>query len=177
MPAGRRKKQQVEVLKEDSPSADDSDSQRLDKIIGELSSDDNKSQNKNDNPQSDSDTNEQNDLSESYEEEQDDEEDNDELEQNNSSQNEDNGGEFLPQDLIENLCLPGMEEDEEEDSGENPNMEELANVLSVFFHNSEGENVVDMLSNIKESIDRNSKCLLKLTKTLENGFDTLRKNK
>jgi len=70
-----------------------------------------------------------------------------------------------------------LSDDSEDQDEENPHMEDLANVLSVFFHNSEGENVVDVLTNVKESIDRNSKCLLKLSRTIELGFENMKKAK
>jgi len=66
--------------------------------------------------------------------------------------------------------FPEMIRQQMESMQESSSNEDLANILSVFFHNSEGENVVDSLSSIKKSIDQNSKCVLKLTKVLEDNF-------
>ena len=169
MPAGRRKKQTVEVLKEETSANDEnlsssSDTQKLEEIIGNLNS---SQEEKSPSPIQNEEINSDNENT--YEEEED--EDNEE-EPELSNLEEGNGDEFLPQDLMEKLSDDSEDQDEED-----PHMEDLANVLSVFFHNSEGENVVDVLTNVKESIDRNSKCLLKLSKIIELGFENMKKNK
>ena len=66
--------------------------------------------------------------------------------------------------------FPEMIRQQMESMQESSSNEDLANILSVFFHNSEGENVVDSLNSIRKSIDQNSKCVLKLTKVLEDNF-------
>ena len=44
---------------------------------------------------------------------------------------------------------------------------DLTDILSVFFHDSNDKNVVEVLGDIKTSIDKNSKCILKLTQVLQ----------
>lgn len=52
------------------------------------------------------------------------------------------------------------QQSEEEDT-------DLTDILSVFFHDSNDKNVVEVLGEIKTSIDKNSKCILKLTQVLQ----------
>ncbi len=59
--------------------------------------------------------------------------------------------------------LESSEHEEDSDIGE----ETLHDLMCDFFLNENGENVATILSNIQTSIDQNSKCLLKLTKVLQ----------
>jgi hypothetical protein len=60
--------------------------------------------------------------------------------------------------------------DQEEDSqlGE----ESIQDLLSEFFLNENGDNVANILTGIQNSIDQNSKCILKLTKVLQEFLNT-----
>jgi hypothetical protein len=58
-------------------------------------------------------------------------------------------------------------EEGEEDSGEYEEDEELYDVLVDFFANKDGENVASILTDIKNSIDKNSQCILKLAKVIQ----------
>jgi hypothetical protein len=58
----------------------------------------------------------------------------------------------------------------EEVEDEEPN-EDLYDLLVDFFVNKDGENIATILTSIKESIDQNSKCILKLTKVLNEGLN------
>lgn len=71
----------------------------------------------------------------------------------------------LPQDLESNSGTEVTES--EEDYSPSLQAEELANILSAFFHNDDGENVTDVLCSIRDSIDKNSKCVIKLSQVLE----------
>ena len=71
----------------------------------------------------------------------------------------------LPQDLESNTGTDITES--EEDYQPSLQAEELANILSAFFHNDDGENVTDMLGSIRDSIDKNSRCLIKLSQVIE----------
>ncbi len=59
--------------------------------------------------------------------------------------------------------LESSEQEEDSDIGE----ETLHDLMCDFFLNENGENVATILTNIQTSIDQNSKCLLKLTKVLQ----------
>jgi hypothetical protein len=56
--------------------------------------------------------------------------------------------------------------DQEEDS-QVGNDENLYDLMADFFVNENGENIATVLSNIQNSMDQNSKCILKLTKVLQ----------
>ena len=73
----------------------------------------------------------------------------------------------LPQDLESNTGTEVTESENEEDYQPSLQAEELANILSAFFHNDDGENVTDMLGSIRDSIDKNSRCLIKLSQVIE----------
>ena len=59
--------------------------------------------------------------------------------------------------------LESSEQEEDSDIGE----ETLHDLMCDFFLNENGDNVATILTNIQTSIDQNSKCLLKLTKVLQ----------
>lgn len=86
-------------------------------------------------------------------------------ESNNSSEASDVSVD-LPQDLESNEDS-SIEDEDEDDYKPSLQAEELANILSAFFHNDEGENVTDMLGSIRDSIDKNSRCLIKLSQVIE----------
>ena len=73
----------------------------------------------------------------------------------------------LPQDLESNTGTEVTESENEENYQPSLQAEELANILSAFFHNDDGENVTDMLGSIRDSIDKNSRCLIKLSQVIE----------
>jgi len=72
----------------------------------------------------------------------------------------------LPNDL-ESTTEGTNETNSENEYSPSLQAEELANILSAFFHNDDGENVTDVLSSIRDSIDKNSKCVIKLSQVLE----------
>ena len=59
--------------------------------------------------------------------------------------------------------MGGQQRQEEQQEEET----DLTDILSVFFHDSNDKNVVEVLGDIKTSIDKNSKCILKLTQVLQ----------
>ncbi len=69
------------------------------------------------------------------------------------------------QDLDESKLesLESSEHEEDSEIGE----ETLHDLMCDFFLNENGDNVATILTNIQNSIDQNSKCLLKLTKVLQ----------
>ena len=73
----------------------------------------------------------------------------------------------LPQDLESNTGTEVTESENDDDYQPSLQAEELANILSAFFHNDDGENVTDMLGSIRDSIDKNSRCLIKLSQVIE----------
>ena len=58
-----------------------------------------------------------------------------------------------------------QEEDSEVSDGDDEN--NLYDLMADFFANENGDNVAMVLTNIQNSIDQNSKCLLKLTKVIQ----------
>lgn len=56
----------------------------------------------------------------------------------------------------------GSETDSEEEEEET-----LYDLMSDFFLNDNGDNVAQILTNVQNSIDQNSKCILKLTKVIQ----------
>ena len=67
------------------------------------------------------------------------------------------GGMMPPQQSF----MGGQQRQEEQEETD------LTDILSVFFHDSNDKNVVEVLGDIKTSIDKNSKCILKLTQVLQ----------
>jgi hypothetical protein len=63
--------------------------------------------------------------------------------------------------MMSNMTKDGHQNDDDDEP-------DLTDVLSVFFHNSENKNVVDVLGDINASINKNSKCILQLTQVLQN---------
>ncbi len=49
-------------------------------------------------------------------------------------------------------------------------------ILSNFFETKDGDNIAEVLSSVKHSIDQNSKCIMKLCKTIENCSDSQKKS-
>jgi hypothetical protein len=71
-------------------------------------------------------------------------------------------------DLDEKTLAESVEEsDREEDSEVSDDDNNLYDLLVDFFANENGDNVAMVLTNIQNSIDQNSKCLLKLTKVIQ----------
>ncbi len=70
--------------------------------------------------------------------------------------------------LDEKTLAESVEEsDREEDSEVSEDDNNLYDLMADFFVNENGDNVAMVLTNIQNSIDQNSKCLLKLTKVLQ----------
>ena len=70
--------------------------------------------------------------------------------------------------LDEKTLAESVEEsDREEDSEVSDDDNNLYDLMADFFVNENGDNVAMVLTNIQTSIDQNSKCLLKLTKVLQ----------
>ena len=70
------------------------------------------------------------------------------------------------------------DEDDEDDEGDeddmpmNPDMfddtdVDIQEVLTQFFQNSEGENIPDLMNDLRVAVDNNSKCILKVVKELK----------
>ena len=62
-------------------------------------------------------------------------------------------------------CLDGS--DQEEDSEISSPQENLYDLMADFFVNENGDNMATVLTNVQNSIDQNSKCILKLTKVIQ----------
>lgn len=70
--------------------------------------------------------------------------------------------------LDEQTAIDALDEsDQEEDSQVSSPQENLYDLMADFFVNENGDNMVTVLTNIQNSIDQNSKCILKLTKVLQ----------
>ncbi len=63
--------------------------------------------------------------------------------------------------------FPDETELDDDESGEYEEDEELYDVLVDFFANKDGDNVATILTDIKASIDKNSQCILKLAKVIQ----------
>ena len=61
----------------------------------------------------------------------------------------------------------GDDEDDDENETEPGGSDNVMDVLSALFTNDSGDNIVDMLQGIQESIDAHAKTLTKLNKTIE----------
>ncbi len=69
-------------------------------------------------------------------------------------------------DLDEKTAIESLDQsDQEEDSQVGD--ENLYDLMADFFVNENGDNIAMVLTNIQNSIDQNSKCILKLTKVLQ----------
>jgi hypothetical protein len=87
------------------------------------------------------------------------------------SQEQENDNDSFPEETqldektaIDSVDNSDQEEDSEVSEGEDNNLYDL---MADFFINENGDNVATILTNIQNSIDQNSKCLLKLTKVLQ----------
>jgi hypothetical protein len=69
--------------------------------------------------------------------------------------------------------LESSEHEEDSDIEE----ETLHDLMADFFLNENGDNIATVLTNIQTSIDQNSKCLLKLTKVLQEYFASVSSKK
>jgi hypothetical protein len=87
------------------------------------------------------------------------------------SQEQENDNDSFPEETqldektaVDNVDNSDQEDDSEVSEGEDNNLYDL---MADFFINENGDNVATVLTNIQTSIDQNSKCLLKLTKVLQ----------
>ena len=101
------------------------------------------------------------------------EDDNNEGDSNEGDSNEGNMPQMDPMMNMMNQMFGGMMPPPQSFMGGQQRQEEqeeetdLTDILSVFFHDSNDKNVVEVLGDIKTSIDKNSKCILKLTQVLQ----------
>lgn len=88
---------------------------------------------------------------------------------------EETESESEPEDMD---TTPLQEEDDDDDDCEDDNMPmnpdmfddsdvDIQEVLTQFFQNSEGENIPDLMNDLRVAIDNNSKCILKVVKELK----------
>ena len=91
---------------------------------------------------------------------------------------EDKNNDVFPEenDLDENSKLESLESSDNEQDSNIEEEETLHDLMCDFFLNENGDNVANILTNIQNSIDQNSKCLLKLTKVLQDFLIVYSKN-
>jgi hypothetical protein len=87
------------------------------------------------------------------------------------SQEQENDNDSFPEEsgLDEKTAAGSIYNSDQEDDS-NVSVDEdnnLYDLMADFFINENGDNVATVLTNIQTSIDQNSKCLLKLTKVLQ----------
>jgi hypothetical protein len=87
------------------------------------------------------------------------------------SQEQENDNDSFPEEtqLDEKTAVDSVDNSDQEDDSEVSEGEDnnLYDLMADFFINENGDNVATVLTNIQTSIDQNSKCLLKLTKVLQ----------
>ena len=91
------------------------------------------------------------------------------------SQEQQNDNDSFPEEtqLDEKTAVDSVDNsDQEEDSEVSTGDNNLYDLMADFFANDDGDNVATILTNIQGSIDQNSKCLLKLTKVLQEFVST-----
>ena len=93
-----------------------------------------------------------------YDDEDDDDEDEDEDEDEDGEDEEDDDDEEDGQ--YDGLPLNGQDMFDDSDV-------DIQEIMSQFFQNSEGENIPDLLNDIRIAVDNNSKCILKVAKELK----------
>lgn len=79
---------------------------------------------------------------------------------------------FPEENELEKSKLESLESSEQEEDSE-LGEESIHDVLSDFFVNENGENIANVLTGIQNSIDQNSKCVLKLTKVLQEFLNAM----
>jgi hypothetical protein len=86
-----------------------------------------------------------------------------------SREHKDSDNESFPEEhnLDEKTLAESVEESDREEDSEVSDDNNLYDLMADFFVNENGDNVAMVLTNIQNSIDQNSKCLLKLTKVLQ----------
>ena len=88
-----------------------------------------------------------------------------------SKEHKDSDNESFPEEhnLDEKTLAESVEESDREEDSEVSDEDDtnLYDLMADFFVNENGDNVAMVLTNIQNSIDQNSKCLLKLTKVLQ----------
>jgi len=87
------------------------------------------------------------------------------------SQEHENDNDSFPEEtqLDEKTAAGSLDNSDQEDDSEISEGDDnnLYDLMADFFINENGDNVAMVLTNIQTSIDQNSKCLLKLTKVLQ----------
>ena len=90
---------------------------------------------------------------------------------------EETESESEPEDM-DTTPLQEEDDDDDDDDCEDDNMPmnpdmfddsdvDIQEVLTQFFQNSEGENIPDLMNDLRVAIDNNSKCILKVVKELK----------
>ena len=69
--------------------------------------------------------------------------------------------------LDDKTAVDELDQSDKEEDSQVGNDENLYDLMADFFVNENGENIATVLSNIQNSMDQNSKCILKLTKVLQ----------
>ena len=86
------------------------------------------------------------------------------------SQEQQNDNDSFPEEtqLDEKTAVDSVDNsDQEEDSEVSSPQENLYDLMADFFVNENGDNMATVLTNVQNSIDQNSKCILKLTKVIQ----------
>jgi hypothetical protein len=87
-----------------------------------------------------------------------------------STEKKDTDNDSFPEEnnLDDQTAVDGLDEsDQEEDSEVSSPQESLYDLMADFFVNENGDNMATVLTNVQNSIDQNSKCILKLTKVIQ----------
>jgi hypothetical protein len=87
-----------------------------------------------------------------------------------STEKKDTDNDSFPEEnnLDDKTAVDGLDEsDQEEDSEVSSPQENLYDLMADFFVNENGDNMATVLTNVQNSIDQNSKCILKLTKVIQ----------
>jgi hypothetical protein len=87
-----------------------------------------------------------------------------------STEKKDTDNDSFPEEnnLDDQTAVDGLDEsDQEEDSEVSSPQENLYDLMADFFVNENGDNMATVLTNVQNSIDQNSKCILKLTKVIQ----------
>ena len=87
-----------------------------------------------------------------------------------STEKKDTDNDSFPEEnnLDDQTAVDGLDEsDQEEDSEVSSPQENLYDLMADFFVNENGDIMATVLTNVQNSIDQNSKCILKLTKVIQ----------
>jgi len=86
-----------------------------------------------------------------------------------SSPNKETDNDSFPEEsnLDDKTVAEVMDASDKEEDSEMAPEENLYDLMADFLVNENGENIATVLTNIQGSIDQNSKCILKLTKVIQ----------